>query len=47
MSTITTILGTDQPVNSRTVINNNFANLNSTKKEDSMSTNKLLGRNTT
>lgn len=46
MSTITTILWTDQPVNSRAVINTNFANLNSTKKEDSMSTNKILWRST-
>lgn len=46
MSSITTILGTDQPVNSRAVINTNFSNLNSTKKEDSMTTNKLLGRST-
>ena len=46
MSTITSILGSDQPKDSRTVINTNFSNLNSTKKEDSMSTNKILGRNT-
>jgi hypothetical protein len=46
MSTITSILGTDLPKDSRAVINTNFSNLNSTKKEDSMTTNKLLGRNT-
>lgn len=46
MSSITTILGTDTITASRSTINTNFSNLNSTKKEDSMSTNKLLWRGT-
>lgn len=33
MSTITTILGTDQPKDSRAVINTNFSNLNTDKAE--------------
>jgi len=36
MATITTILGTDQPRDSRTVINTNFSNLNSDKIETSV-----------
>ena len=46
MSTITTLLDWIAASLFRSQINTNFANLNSTKKEDSMSTNKLLWRNT-
>jgi len=46
MSTITTILGADTITASRSTINTNFSNLNSTKKEDNMTTNRILGRNT-
>lgn len=46
MSTIITINNWDPGVTFRGNLNTNLANLNSTKKEDSMTTNRLLGRNT-
>lgn len=46
MSTITVINWSDTVTSSRSVINTNFSNINSTKKEDSMTTNKLLWRGT-
>lgn len=46
MSTITTLNDAISANSFRTQANTNFANLNSTKKEDSITTNKLLGRST-
>lgn len=46
MSTITTLNDWISANSFRTQANTNFSNLNSTKKEDSMSTNKLLWRST-
>ena len=46
MSTVTNLNDWITANSFRTQTNTNFANLNSTKKEDSMTTNKLLGRNT-
>lgn len=46
MSTITTLNDWISANSFRTQANTNFANLNSTKKEDSMSTNKILWRST-
>ncbi len=46
MSTITTLLGPGVIATDRSTINTNFTNLNTTKKEDSVTNNKLLGRAT-